>query len=271
MTIPAKQLKNGTMIPIVGLGTWELIGETCTNLVKLALDVGYRHIDTAQQYDNQECIKKGIEGFPREDLFIASKLQWDFLEPQLVEENCDRALKELGCEYLDLFNIHWPNKEKPLSKVVEKLLELKEKGKIKNVGTCNFTVHHLQDLLDDGLHVCQNQVEFHPYLCQNNLLEFCTKNEIAVTGYCPLAHGEVFTDPKLKRLSEKYNKPLSQICLRWLVQRGVIVIPKGDNKEQLQQNLQLFDFELSEEDVINIQSYNRGHRIVAPPIHEFDY
>jgi len=271
MTIPAKQLKNGTMIPIVGLGTWELIGETCTNLVKLALDVGYRHIDTAQQYDNQECIKKAIEGFPREDLFIASKLQWDFLEPQLVEENCDRALKELGCEYLDLFNIHWPNKEKPLSKVVEKLLELKEKGKIKNVGTCNFTVHHLQDLLDDGLHVCQNQVEFHPYLCQNNLLEFCTKNEIAVTGYCPLAHGEVFTDPKLKRLSEKYNKPLSQICLRWLVQRGVIVIPKGDNKEQLQQNLQLFDFELSEEDVINIQSYNRGHRIVAPPIHEFDY
>ena len=125
-----------------------------------------------QNIKNHQFVKEGIKGFPREELFIASKLQWDFLEPELVEPNCDKTIHELGCEYLDLFMIHWPNKEKKLSKIVEILLGLKEKGKILNVGVCNFTEHHLQDLLDDGLKVCLNQVEFHPDLYQKKLREF---------------------------------------------------------------------------------------------------
>jgi len=270
-SVPTKKLKNGTEIPLVGLGTWEQNGEKCVNAVKMALDVGYRHIDTAQQYDNHKEVKEGIGNFPREELFIASKLQWDFLEPDLVEPNTDKAIQELGCEYLDLFMIHWPNKEKPLSKVVEKLLELKEKGKILNVGVCNFTEHHLQDLLDDSLHVAINQVEFHPFLYQGKLLDFCNQNEIAMTAYCPLAHGEVFQNQELKLLAEKYNKSVSQICLRWLVQQGIVVIPKGSSEEHLRQNLDIFEFQLADEDMQKIQSLNKDHRIVLPPIHEFDY
>lgn len=267
---PTKKLKDGTEIPLIGLGTWEQI-ERCVEVVKLALELGYRHIDTAQVYGNHLQIKEGIKGFPREELFMASKLQWDFLEPELVEPNCDKTLRELGCEYLDLFMIHWPNKEKPLSKVVEKLLELKEKGKILNVGVCNFTEHHLQDLLDDGLHVCLNQVEYHPYLDQKSLLKFCTKNEMAIEAYSPLAHGEILKDSNIEKIGQKYNKSVSQISIKWLLQKGMIVLPKGSSEKHLRENLEVFDFELSEEEMKQIASLNKNHRTQLPPIHEFDY
>lgn len=270
LSVPSKQLEDGTEIPLIGLGTWEQV-EKCTEVVKLALELGYRHIDTAQIYENHSYIREGIKGFPREELFLASKLKWDFLEPELVEPNCDKTLQELGCEYLDLFMIHWPNKEKKLSKIVETLLKLKEKGKILNVGVCNFTEHHLQDLLDDGLKVCLNQVEFHPFLYQKSLLDFCEKNKMAITAYSPLAHGEVFKDKDLASLAEKYSKTISQICLRWLIQQNMIIIPKGTSEAHLKENLDVFEFQLSSEDMDKIASLNQNKRICMPPIQEFGY
>lgn len=269
MSTPTKKLEDGTEIPAIGLGTWEL--EDCAEIVKLAIELGYRHIDTAQVYENHLEVGEGIKGFPREELFIASKLQWDFLEPELVTINVDKAIHELGCDYLDLFMIHWPNNEKKLSKIVETLLNLKEKGKILNVGVCNFTRHHLQDLLDDGLKVCLNQVEFHPFFHEKGLLDFCHKNHMEMTAYCPLAHGKVFQNLTLSKIAEKYGRTVSQICLRWLLQQNLIVIPKGHSKLHLQENLEVFDFTLSSEDMDAISLLNTNKREVEPPIHEFDY
>lgn len=270
ISIPTKKLPRGTEIPVIGLGTWEQV-EHCAEVVKKALAIGYRLIDTAQVYGNHLMVKEGIKGFPRKDLFIASKLQWDFLEPELVEPNCDKTISELGCDYLDLFMIHWPNNKKQLSKIIEKLFELKAKGKIRNVGVCNFTQHHLQDLLDDGFVVDVLQVEFHPYLYQKTLHDFCIKNEIAITAYSPLAHGQILQNEVIKKIGAKYNKSVSQVILRWLLDQDILVIPKGSSEKHLKENLEVFDFNLTEEDHALISSLNKDRRVISPPIQEFDY
>lgn len=271
MSIPTIELDGGTECPTLGLGTFEQTGDKCTGVVKVAIELGYRHIDTAQVYENHAQIKEGIKGFPREELFMASKLQWDFLEPDLVEPNCDKILQELGCDYLDLFMIHWPNKEKAFVDVFAKMLELKEKGKILNAGVSNFTIHHLQDILDQGLKIAVNQVEFHPYLYQKDLLEFCQKNKIALTCYSPLARGNILHDETMIDIGKRYDKSPSQISLRWLLQKGTIVIPKGSSEEHLKQNLEVFDFILTDDEMTKIDSLNQSKRFIEPPIHEFDY
>ena len=271
MSVPTKELFEGTEIPVLGLGTFEQEGDKCIGAVKLGLEVGYRHIDTAQVYGNQREVAEGIKGFPREELFIASKLQWDFLEPGLVEENSDKCLKELGVDYLDLFLIHWPNREKPFVDVFAKMLELKEKGKILNAGVSNFTIHHLQDIIDQGLNIAVNQVEFHPYLYQKDLLDFCTKNNIALTAYSPLARGNLFSDEVLIEIGNRYHKKPGQVSLKWLLQKGLIVIPKGSSREHLKENLDVFDFILTDEEMLAIDSLDQAKRYIDPPISEFNY
>jgi len=194
-----------------------------------------------------------------------------FLEPDLVEVNCDKILKELGIDYLDLFLIHWPNNKKPLSDIVSRMLKMKEKGKVLNVGVSHFTIHHIQDLLDDGLNIAVNQVEFHPYLHQKELLEFCTKNKIVLTAYSPLAHGEILKDAVLIQMAKDYDKTSGQISLKWLLQKGLVIIPKGSSEGHLKENLDLFDFTLSDEDRKKIDALHTNKRIIYPDLHEFDY
>lgn len=269
--IQKKKLNDGNEIPVIGIGTWQLEGEKCSSVVKTALEIGYRHIDTAEQYENQSFIGEVIRGFPRDQLFITSKLQYDYLDPKKVESRVDGTLKELKTDHIDLYLIHWPNSKKPLANILAEMHKCREKGKLKSVGVSNFTIHHIQDIMDQNLSIANNQVEFHPYLYQKKLLDFCNEQKIALTAYSPLAHGKVFDDSLLKQIGSKYKKKASQICLRFLIQLGLIVIPKCSSKEHLKENFEIFDFELEPEEMKQIEALNRDERTLSPPIHEFNY
>ena len=271
MSIPKKCLNDGVEIPVLGFGTWQLEGDVCTKAIKIALEVGYRHIDCAHAYWNYDKVREGIKDFPREELFITTKLWRDFHGDNLVEKQCDKDLKDLNLDYFDLFLIHWPEREKSISMILEKMLKLKEKGKVRSIGVCNATVHHLQDILKDGLNVSINQVEFHPFFNQKELLKFCFDHKITLTGYCPIAQGAVFKEKVIREIGNNHKKTPAQVSLRWLTQKGLIVIPKGSSRDHIQENFEIFDFELSTEEMEKIDNLPTEKRIVNPDFNEFDY
>ncbi len=273
MSIPVKILNDKMQIPMLGLGTWMLEGQICFDSVRMALDIGYTHIDTAFAYNNQKEIGRAIKGYEREKLFITSKLWKDYLYPEKIELLCDECLRQLDTDYIDLLLIHWPDSSRPLLKIVEKMHSIKEKGKIKSVGVSNYTIHHLQDLVDEQIPVSVNQVEFHPFLYQKELLEFCNMHMIALTAYSPIARGKVFEEPALIQIAQAHKKNPAQISLHWLLQKDIIVVPKGSSREHLKENRQIFDFSLSKQEMQMIDeiSQKNKERLIQPDFHEFDY
>lgn len=263
-------------IPFVGLGTYGLWGEECVKVVKEALDIGYRHFDTAHVYENHEAVGKGLHGFARDQLFITSKLALDQVDDDnitaSVGQACDRALKELKTDYLDLYLIHWPDHKRPLNKMLKAMSRLVDAGKTRHIGVSNFTIHHLQDILDGGLSIACNQVEFHPYLYQKKLLEFCHRQGICLLAYRPLGKGELLKSEKLfEQIGKKYGKSGAQVLLRWCIQKSVPVIPKTSSLKRLKENFSIFDFSLSDQDVSIIDQLNKNHRYCSPEEKEFDY
>ncbi|MBN1914578.1 MAG: aldo/keto reductase [Parachlamydiales bacterium] len=269
----ATTLNNGIEIPLLGFGTWLLEGKTCTEAVSRAIELGYRHIDTACIYHNHLQVAEGIKNIKRNELFITTKLWLDQLDLGSVETACDEALQQLNTEYIDLLLVHWPDKTKCWKKILEKMQILKEKKKIRSIGVSNCTIHHLQDILDQGMMVSVNQVEFHPYLYQKDLLDFCSRHHILITAYSPLARGRVFKDPQMIEIGKKYYKTPGQIALRWLIEKGIAVIPKGTSKTHIQENFDVFDFSLEKADTekIDFLCKSHGKRIIKPPFHEFNY
>ena len=266
-----KKLKSSHKIPVVGLGTWELTGRTCFQAVKKAIELGYRHIDTAEIYGNQKEIGAAIKGFDREKLFITSKVWRSNLHYNDVLKACTLTLKELGIEYLDLYLVHWPNSSVPIEETISAMEHVYKEGKIRSFGVSNFNIPHLKEALKHAkLPISLNQVEFHPYLYQKELLEFCKKNDIAVTAYSPLARGTILKNPVMVDMANRFGKQTSQIALKWLLQKGLVVIPKASSEEHLKGNLNLFGWELSEEDIMQIGGLNKNYRIVAPSFGEFD-
>lgn len=273
--IPQKTLNNGVKIPILGLGTWEL-GESCCDAVKTALKLGYTHIDTAEGYKNEEEIGKAILGVKRENLFITTKSRlWTAQSSKDVVKLCENALKRLGIDYIDLFLLHWPKKEMNMVEIFTGFKELYENKKIRAIGVSNCTINHLKDFLKIckkfKLPLSVNQIEFHPYLYQKELLDFCKKNNIAVTAYSPLARGEIIKDKIIIELAKKYKKTASQITLRWILEKGLIVIPKASSEKHLKENLGIFDFSIKKEDTLKIDKMNINKRIINPDFAEFDY
>lgn len=269
-----KKLRDGHEIPMIGLGTWQQIEEsTCIKAIKYALEIGYRHIDTADIYGNHELIKEAIKDFVREKLYITTKLWRDFLDPKKVESECDKALMQLGLDYLDLYLVHWPDRTKPLADISYEMSRLKEKGKVKSIGVSNYTISHLQDLIDQKIEVAVNQVEYHPFLNQEELLKFCTRNSIAITAYCPLARKKIFDDFDIELIAKKYSKKPNQIILRWLIQKDIIAIPKATSENHIKQNIDIFDFELSgiDMEILNNISKTRKKRIINPDFSDFEY
>jgi diketogulonate reductase-like aldo/keto reductase len=252
-------LKDGNSIPALGLGTWQLTGEICVRVVRRALELGYVHIDTAEIYGNQREIGRAIKGFPRSELFLTSKVWTNHLWYEEVLEACDRTLEELGTDYIDLYLIHWPNDEVPLKETLKAMRKLKEKGKVRSVGVSNFDVGHLEEALvvEERL-VVVNQIEFHPYLYPKEVHEFCKRRGIVVTAYSPLGRGRVLQDEKIRRIARKLGRTPAQICLRWAIQKGAVVIPKASSAEHLKENLEVFGWELSEEDMADLDSLNKG-------------
>lgn len=269
MAIPKKKLNDGTEIPMLGLGTWQMEKEHVMKAIPIALEVGYRAIDTAYAYYNEKFIGQAIEGFPREELYLTSKLWREFHHPKKVEKICDTSLKDLKTDYLDLYLIHWPEKVN-MVEILEQMHRLKEKGKIRSVGISNATTGHLRELIKQKVPISVNQVEYHPFLNQNRLLEFCKSHEIAVTAYSPIAQGTVTNEITLVEIGKKHDKTPPQVALRWLLQKGIIVIPKAFSRAHLLENMDVFDFSLTGDEMEQIESIDQNHRMVLPDFHEFN-
>ncbi|GGD49510.1 aldo/keto reductase [Muriicola marianensis] len=261
-------LQNGVKMPYFGLGVWETReGEEVINAVKAALQYGYRHIDTAAVYHNEVGVGKGIResGIPREDIFLVSKV-WN------TEQGYDStirafeaSLERLGTDYLDLYLIHWPVKGK-YRETWRALETLYSEKRVKAIGVSNFLSHHLEDLLDKASVVPMvNQMEFHPYLVQQDLIDYCKDNQIQYEAWSPMMRGRIFTIPELIDLAKKYEKTVAQIVLRWDLQKGVVTIPKSRNKDRIKSNAQVFDFTLSENDVQFLDSLDRNKRFGPHP------
>lgn len=263
--LPVYKLRSNYSIPVIGLGTWDLRGKECEEVVKKALGMGYTHIDTAEYYDNQTEIGKAIRDSSRSELFITSKVWATNLRFKSVLKDCESTLKELNTTYLDLYLIHYPNPNIPVEETFRAMKVLHEEGKVRSIGVSNFKVSVLQQALEvEEIPVCVNQVEFHPYLYQKELLEFCKKHDVVLVAYCPLARGRIVRDKTIIELGEKYGKSPAQISLRWILQKGAIPIPKASSEEHLNENMNIFDWKISKKDENKIDSIRIKKRIVDP-------
>ena len=266
-------LNNGVEMPYFGLGVYlSKDGQEVINAVKWAVEAGYRHIDTASVYKNEDGVGEGIKqcGVAREDLFVVSKVWNSDQGYDSTLKAFDASLERLDTDYLDLYLIHWPvaGKYKDTWKALEKIYE---DGRVKAIGVSNFMQHHLEDLLTEASVVPMvNQMEFHPFLVQQGLIDFCNKNTIQYEAWSPMMQGKIFDMEEFKQLAEKYGKSIAQIVLRWDLQKGVITIPKSSKKERIVANADIFDFELSKEDVNLLDNMHRGQRF-GPDPDNFDF
>ncbi|MFI5333587.1 MAG: aldo/keto reductase [Chlamydiales bacterium] len=268
-------LESGHPMPLFGLGTWNLRGKECTEIVQDALVMGYKLIDTAHAYENHEAVGEAIQDIPRERVFLTSKLYTDKIDKKHVmrdvQKSCDLALKQLQTDYLDLFLIHWPDRKQPHTEILAAMHECRRAGKVKSVGVSNFTIHHLKDLLNDGVVPHVNQVEFHPYLYQKDLWEFCEANKIALQSYRPLGKGELLKEQVFIELAEKHDRTPAQIILRWLIQKGIPTIAKASSQEHLRENLEAFSFLLTEAEMKKLDTLGKEVRFCSTDLSDFEY
>ena len=267
------RLNNGVAMPYFGLGVYlSKDGQEVINAIKWAVEAGYRHIDTASIYKNEEGVGQGVKqcGVSREDLFVVSKVWNSDQGYDATIHAFEASLRRLDMDYLDLYLIHWPvaGKYKETWKALEKLYK---EGRIKSIGVSNFMQHHLEDLLNDASIVPMvNQMEFHPFLVQQDLIDFCNKNTIRYEAWSPMMQGRIFDMQEFKDLSKKYGKTAAQIVLRWDLQKGVMTIPKSTKKERIIANGDIFDFQLTDEDVKLLDTMHRGQRF-GPDPDNFDF
>jgi 2,5-diketo-D-gluconate reductase A len=267
--VPNIRLNNGVEIPQLGFGVFQIEPKDTKQATLAALEVGYRHIDTAEMYGNEKEVGEAVResGVDRDDVFVTSKLNNGFHAYEDALGAFDGTLKDLGFDYLDLFLIHWPLPE--VGDFVETwkaMEEIYRSGRVKAVGVSNFQRHHLQRLFDETQTVpAVNQIEVHPYLVQDDLRAFGAQNDIATEAWSPIARGEVLDDPTLTRIAERHRKTTAQVTLRWHLQRGDIVFPKSVNRDRMQENLDVFGFELSKDEIDEISGLDRGLRIGPDP------
>lgn len=258
----------GQRMPALGLGTWQLTGEKCAEAVENALNMGYRHVDTAQSYGNEAEVGEGIKNseVDREEVWLTTKLWRDNLNAENLEESVNRSLEKLKTDYIDLLLIHWPFPGLDLEEALEEMNSVLKKGKARNIGVSNFNTRQMENAQKLSDHkLLANQVEYHPFLNQDKVLDKCREQETMLTAYSPLARGEVIGNSLLKEIGEKYGKSEAQITLRWLVQQEkVAAIPKATSVEHQEANLDIFDFQLSEDEMENISNLANGTRKVNP-------
>ncbi|HVV62991.1 MAG TPA: aldo/keto reductase [Pseudolabrys sp.] len=255
----------GFRIPIVGLGTWQLRGRECARLVEQAIRIGYRHIDTAQMYDNEREVGEGVRASgKRDEVMVTTKVQPSLLSPPDLERSVKESLARLRLDHIDLLLIHWPNARVPLSETLGAMAKMKREGYAKQIGVSNFTVA----LLDEANEVSPeplvcNQVECHPFLNQDKVIAACKEHGMAMVAYSPVARGGAKGNKMLERIGLAHGKSAAQISLRWLVQQGIVVIPRTSKVERLEENFDIFGFTLSDEEMKDIHGLaRRGGRIV---------
>ena len=262
-------VKRKIKIPKLGFGTWQIKGTQCVKAVKKALEAGYRHIDTAQIYENETEVGKGIllSEIPREEIFLVTKVWKDYLDFREVLLSVSRSLDNLKTEFIDLLLIHWPNSQYPLEDTFSALKELVQTKKVKHIGVSNFTPQLLKKALKIYPQLICNQVEYHPFLDQSSLMRIAKRQKMFLTAYSPLARGEVLKNASLKSIGKKYKKTPAQVALRWLIdQENVVAIPKAKNFSHITSNFKIFDFQLDSEDRRRIKKLtSRNKRFVHPP------
>ena len=253
-------------VPALGFGTFQLKGDACRKAVSRAVDIGYRHVDTARMYENETEVGKGIResSVDRKDIFLTSKIWMDQLEPDSLVRELQNSLRELQTDYLDLLLIHWPNPGVPLSSTLGAMMKMKEKGYIRHVGVSNFPSALLKEAVEQGPVLC-DQVEYHPLLSQDDLLAVAEEHDLMLTAYSPLAQGEVASHSELEAIGKPYGKSATQVGLRWLLEQPrVVAIPRSSKPEHIQQNFEIFDFKLSEEDKEKIARLPKDLRQINP-------
>lgn len=262
------RLNNGIEMPIFGLGVFRAeAGKETQKAVEHALEVGYRHIDTAWMYGNEKDVGKAIKesGISREEIFVTTKLWNDHHGYDAALKAFDESLNNLGIEYIDLYLIHWPVPEKRL--LSWKALEnIYNERRAKAIGISNYTTDHLRELDKESLITpTVNQVEFSPFLYQKELHEFCKNNNIQLEAYSPLTKGRKFENPTLKDIAKKYSKTPAQVLIRWVLQHDIVVIPKSANPKRIEENSNVFDFELDDGDMEKLDSLNEDFRVSWDP------
>ena len=248
-------------IPALGMGTWQLKGDDCTKAVETALDIGYRHIDTAQAYENELDVGKAIKNtsVPRDEFFLTTKIWTDRFEAGDLEKSLDESLSKLGTDYVDLVLLHWPNDDVSMKETLDALEKTSQNGKTRYIGVSNFTVDHMDKAINEcGANIVCNQVEYHPHLSQDPVLDFIRKREMFLTAYSPLGRGDIFDDKTMKEIAETHGKTPGQISLRWLLQQDrVAAIPKSGSEDHLQENFDIMDFQLSTDEMKRIFDLQR--------------
>jgi len=264
---------NGARIPAIGLGTMTLKEQVCVDAVKTAMRLGYRHLDTAERYGNEQWVGDGLHqglagaGLKREDVFVTTKVYWDRLAPGDFESSVGQSLQKLRLPWVDLLLIHWNNPKVPLTDSIGSLCAAKRKGQTKHIGVANFTTAMLDEAVKLSTEpLVTNQIEVHPFLDQSKVLAACRRHGISVTAYCPIARGKVPGNEVLERIGKAHGRSSSQVALRYLVQQGIMPIPRTANPDHLAANLAVFDFTLSDAEMAEIGKLKRPDgRVVNPP------
>ena len=266
--IPNITLNDGKSIPQLGYGVWEVPNDTVPRTVAAAVEAGYRAIDTAQGYDNEEGVGRGIAqcGLPREQLFVTSKMRTKDQGYESTLKSCMGSLDRLGLDYLDLFLIHWPvPAHDRYSETWKAFVQLQRDGRIRSIGVSNFLPEHLERIIgDSGVTPAVNQIELHPEFQQRAAREFHQRHKIATECYSPLGRGKSLDNDVVGKIAGKHGKSPAQVILRWHIQQGLIVIPKSTHAERIRENIDVFDFALSEEDMAAIAALDRPDGKLLP-------
>ncbi|MGY1744767.1 aldo/keto reductase [Blastococcus sp. SYSU D00695] len=274
-TVPTIRLNNGVEIPQLGFGVYQIPPEETADAVGAALEIGYRHIDTAEMYGNEKGVGEAIRrsGVPRDEVFVTSKLNNGFHRRDDALRAFDQTLADLGLETLDLFLVHWPLPTIDVDYVEtwKAMEEIYAGGRCRAVGVSNFNASHLRRLFDETqVRPAVNQIEVHPYLAQDELRAFDAEHGIVTEAWSPIAQGKVLDDPAVVRVAERSGRTPAQVVLRWHVQRGDVVFPKSVTRSRMEENFALFDFELDQDAMTDITALDRGER-TGPDPDTFDY
>jgi 2,5-diketo-D-gluconate reductase B len=258
----------GLNMPKLGLGTWPMLGDECTRAVEQALELGYRHIDTAAAYNNEDAVGQALANTPtpREQIHVTSKVWWDQLQPDSMRHSMARSLKALRSDYVDLFMIHWPSTDWDLPRTLETLASFKEQGLARNIGVANFPLALLRKVVEEyGIGLSAIQVEYHVLLGQNALLDYARQHDMALTAYTPLARNKVSDIPQIQQIAKKHGVLPTQVALKWLLdQPNVAAIPKASSQTNQLANLASLKVELDDEDRALIAALPKNQRQVSP-------
>lgn len=265
------KLNNDVEMPRLGIGTWQIRdGRPVRRTLEWAFEAGYRHVDTAAMYGNERGVGQAIREseIPREEIFVTTKLWNSDHGYDNALRAFDKSMKRLGLETVDLYLIHWPvsGAREETWRALERIYE---EGRARAIGVSNYTTRHLEDLFKTAnVAPTVNQVEFHPWLYQKDLLDYCNEHDIVLEAYSPLTKGERLDDPELQTFAEKYDKSPAQILIRWVLQHDMIVIPKSSNPDHIHANADVFDFEISEEDMCRIDAFDENYHCTWDPTGE---